>query len=177
MKALLLATVFAVGLASATALKAQNQPDIGEMTVPQLIEAAPSLHPMGLYILAARLLRQGDGQAAANWMYAGQLRYRFLIQATDPDQGHQDRVLFSALSEQVGRPVNEYIGGNVDEWIAAINWALDWDEVNDNTLLSKTENAEALAAIRNGLVGFRDSIEARREEIPRLRTENGLPNR
>ena len=46
-------------------------------------------------------------------------------------------LLFSALTEQVGRPVNEYIAGNVDEWLAAMQWALDWDAANDNGVTSK----------------------------------------
>src|SRR5690606_4095506 len=130
-----------------------------------------------LYILAARLLAEGDGYAAAQWMYAGQLRYRFLIAAEGGDTFSNDRVLFSALHESVGRPVNEYIGGDVDEWLAVIDWALEWDETNPNPTTSRTEHAGAWQDTRDGLVSLRAQIEAQRDEIPAMRAENGLENR
>src|SRR5690606_29124085 len=137
---------------------------------------ATTLHPSALYVLAARLLAEGRGQEAANWMYAGQLRYRFMILAGG-DAAQEDEILFSALSETVGRPVNEYIAGDVDEWLAAMQWALDWDEANDNAQTSKSDHAATLDGVRAGLLGLMAQVEANRENIPREREANGLPNR
>lgn len=176
MKNLLAAGAMSLALLWAGPLPAQEQ-DFATMPMEELIETAPEQHPAALYILAARLLGEGRGQEAANWMYAGQLRYRFLLAVAGEEAMRGDGPLFGALSEQVGRPVNEYIAGDVDEWIAAIDWALDWDEANDNSVTSKTDHAEELAEIRTGLVELRDSIDERREEIVRLREENGLENR
>lgn len=176
MRAMVVALFLALGL-NVTSANAQSDANVGEMTTAQLVAAAPTLHPAALYVLAARFMNEGEGIEAANWMYAGQLRYRFLLVARNAQPSDDDMILFSALSESVGRPVNEYIGGNVDEWIAAINWALEWDAEHDNPLTSKTASSDALATVRNGLLEFRDSLEERREEIPRLRAENGLPNR
>src|SRR5690606_22055579 len=106
MKTLLSCILVALTLLAAAPAQAQT---LENMRRAELEPQATDLHPAALYVRAARLLAEGDGQAAANWMYAGQIRYRFLIEAED---SHDDRVLFTALTEQVGRPVNEYIGGD-----------------------------------------------------------------
>ncbi|MET3925410.1 hypothetical protein [Devosia sp. 2618] len=170
--------IFAVFLATTllSAAQAQQTPNFENLTVEQLQQQAADLHPAALYLLASRLLQRGDGQGAANWMYAGQLRYRFLLEA-EGAAGRDDRVLFDALSEQVGRPIDEYIAGDVDEWLAAMDWALEWDAANDNGTTSKAEYASALAKTRAGLESFRQSVEAQREEIPQQRAANGLENR
>lgn len=145
-----------------------------DMSLAELESQAPDLHPAGLYVLAARLLAQGEGQAAANWMYAGQIRYRFLLEAGG---SQDDGVLFNALSEQVGRPVNEYIAGNVDEWLAAMDWALAWDTANPNGTTSKTVHADVLAEVRAGLERLRAKVDDQRDSIPKEREKNGLENR
>lgn len=157
-------------------LAAPANDDIGSMSTDEIIEQAPSLHPAALYVLSARLLGEGKGQEAANWMYAGQLRYRFMI-AVLGDAGQNERTLFSALTEQVGRPVNEYIAGDPDEWIAAMQWALDWDAANDNFVTSKTEHEPALGEIREGLEALITQVDENRDTIREQREENGLPNR
>lgn len=142
----------------------------------RIVDQAASLHPSSLYVLASRLLVQGKGQEAANWMYAGQLRFRFLL-AVQGKAAANDRVLFSALTEQVGRPVNEYIAGDPDEWIAAMEWALAWDDATDNNVTSKTAHADKLAEVRQGLRQLIEKVDSSRDEIRRQRAENGLENR
>ncbi|MFD2649369.1 hypothetical protein ACFSX5_16405 [Devosia albogilva] len=172
MKTLLSSVLVAFALLATAPAHAQTP--LGDMSIAELQAQATELHPAALYVLAARLLAEGDGQAAAGWMYAGQIRYRFLIEAEDNED---ERILFGALTEQVGRPVNEYIGGNVDEWLAAIDWALAWDAANPNTMTSKTEHATALTEVRAGLERLRVQIEEQREIIPKQRAKNGLENR
>ncbi len=155
---------------------AQADRDLSTITNEEIVAEAGDLHPAALYILASRLYAEGKGQEAANWMYAGQLRYRFMITARG-EAAANERVLFSALSEQVGRPVNEYIAGDPDEWIAAMQWALDWDEATENGVTSKTEHAEALDEIRQGLRNLIEQVDTSREEIREQRTANGLENR
>jgi len=146
--------------------------NLENMSNDEIVAAAPDLHPAALYVLASRLLAEGKGQDAANWMYAGQLRYRMLIVT-----GQEGRVLFDALTEQVGRPVNEYIAGDVDEWIAAMNFALDWDASEPNSMIDMSKHRGAVNEVRAGLETFRDSLDGRREEIARERAKNGLENR
>ena len=156
--------------------QAQDDLNIEAMTSDQIAERAESLQPAVLYVLAARLLSEGRGQEAANWMYAGQLRYRFLLAAMG-EAASDERVLFSALSEQVGRPVNEHIAGDPDEWIAAMTWALEWDEETANDITSKTAHAAELAEVRDGLAQLIEKVDSSRAEIRRHRSEAGLENR
>lgn len=174
MKRLLLSLLLATSLA--TAAPAQDVNSLETMSNVEIEQQAPDLHPAALYILSARLFSEGKGQEAANWMYAGQLRYRFLLTAGG-DDAREEGPLFGALTEQVGRPINEYIGGNVDEWLAAMNWALEWDAANDNSVTSKSEHADDLAEVRAGLESLIADVEANRESIPREREANGLENR
>lgn len=154
---------------------AQAGETLDRMSSAQIAGQAGSLHPSALYVLAARLLAEGRGQEAANWMYAGQIRYRFLLAA--PGAGADDRALFSALTEQVGRPVNEYIAGDPDDWIAAMEWALDWDAANANDLTSKKAHAAELAEVRAGLSRLIARVDSSHAEIRRQRRDNGLENR
>lgn len=173
MNRVITAILFCLGL-SMPSLAAQ-EPDLSQMSNDQIIAVAPDLHPSALYVLASRLLAEGEGQEAANWMYAGQLRYRILITAADEADRQEELVLFNALTEQVGRPVNEYIAGDVDEWIAAIDFALEWDETHPNSLAGAGQ--PAADEVRAGLIQFRDSLDGQREVIAREREENGLENR
>ncbi len=174
MKRLLLSLFMATAMASAT--PAQDVGGLEAMSNVEIEAKAAELHPAALYVLSSRLLSEGKGQEAANWMYAGQLRYRFMITAGG-EAARNEGVLFSALSEQVGRPVNEYIAGDVDEWISAMNWALEWDAANDNGTTSKTEHEAALEEVRSGLKRLIADVEANRETIPQEREANGLENR
>jgi len=174
MKRLLLCFFMATALVSAPL--ALDSDGMGELSNSQIEQNAESLHPGALYILAGRLLEEGKGQEAANWMYAGQLRYRFMLEAGNDPMG-QEMLQFNALSEQIGRPVNEYIAGDVDEWLAAMDWALAWDQANDNGVTSKLDYADELERVRSGLEDLRAKVEASRETIPQEREANGLENR
>lgn len=174
MKRLLLSLLVATTLN--TAAFAVDQDGGGDLTNAQIEQQAEDLHPAAMYILASRLLEEGRGQEAANWMYAGQLRYRFMLEAGQNPMG-QETLQFNVLSEEIGRPVNEYIAGNVDEWIAAMEWALEWDAAHDNFRTSKTEHAALLERVRSGLEGLIKQVEDNRESIPLEREANGLENR
>lgn len=174
MKRMLLSLLMATALSVAAPAQEATNPE--QLSNAEIVAQAADLHPSALYILSARLLSAGEGQDAANWMYAGQLRYRFLITAGG-EAARKEEVLFSALSEQVGRPVNEYIAGDVDEWLAAMQWALDWDAANDNTITSKTDHADALTQVRDGLKRLMADVESNRDSIPKEREANGLENR
>lgn len=174
MKSLLAA--FCMGIGFAASAGAQEHPDYQTMPLEQIKAEAASLHPAALYVLASRLLAEGSEQEAANWMYAGQLRYRFMISALG-EAVNDERVLFLALTEQVGRPVNENIARDVDGWIAAMEWALAWDAANDNAMTSKADHAALLQEVRQGLEGLIAQVNSSRDQIREQRSASGLENR
>lgn len=139
---------------------------------------AEALHPAELYRVAAQLLGRPDrADEAVMWFYVGQLRYRFLLAATKPPPGANERVLFSALSESVGRPVNTYAFGDVEAAVARIDAALAWDAAHDNRLTSKTAFPKEWEEVRRGLRALRDKMLASQDEIRETRRRNGLANR
>lgn len=139
---------------------------------------AEALHPAELYRVSAQLLGRPDrADEAVMWFYVGQLRYRFLLAATKPAAGANDRVLFSALSESVGRPVNSYAFGDVDAAAARIDAALAWDAAHDNPLTSKAAFPREWEEVRRGLRALRDKMLASKDEIRETRRRNGLANR
>jgi hypothetical protein len=166
----------AVAFLAAQSPAPAQEVDLNAISSAQIVAQASSLHPAALYVLSARLLSEGRAQEAANWMYAGQLRYRFMLMALGGAAGN-DRVLYSALSEQVGRPVNEYVAGDPDDWIAAMQWALDWDAETPNDVTSKTRHAAELAEVRDGLQRLIAKVDGSRAQIRRDRAANRLPNR
>jgi len=151
-------------------------PDPAKQTPSEIIAQAENVHPATLYILSAKLMREGRMDDAVRWFYIGQLRYRFHL-ATKPTTMANDQPLFSALSESVGRPINEYAFGDVDAAVAEIDAALAWDAAHPNAFTSKQRYSKELADVRSGLQRLRDDMLARKQEIRETRTRNGLPNR
>lgn len=174
----LLLSALALSLPTAcTAQERQSQPlDPGNQTPAQIIAQADSVHPATLYILASKLMGEGRMDDAVRWFYIGQLRYRFHL-ATNPPSIADDQTLFSALSESVGRPINEYAFGDVDAAVAQIDAALAWDAAHPNNFTSKERYARELAEMRTGLQELRNDMMANKEYIRETRTRNGLENR
>ena len=154
----------------------QGQVDLAQQTPEEIIAGAERAHPAALYVLASKLMGAGRLDEAVRWFYIGQLRYRFYL-LTNPTDAADAGILFSALSESVGRPINEYAFGDVDGAVRQIDAALAWDEAHPNHVTSKDAHPTQLATVRDGLIAMRDDMIARKQEMKETRTRNGLPNR
>lgn len=156
MKRLLLSLVLAVSFVGPSL--ALDEPDIASMSNAEIKRDAAELHPAAMYILAARLLEDGDAEAAAGWMYAGRLRYRFLL-AAGSSRAETETASFDVLEKQIGRKVAAAIADRPEAWLAAIDRALRWDAANDNPITSKTGHAAALESARRELSSLREKVE------------------
>lgn len=136
-----------------------------------------ALHPSEFYKRAAKLFAQGDHADAVFWFYSGQLRYRFHLAARPNLPRDGDPALFASLSEQVGRPINEWAFGDPDALVATLDRVLAWDAATPNTFTSKETFAEALDKNRAGLTQMRNRVAEEKADILRQRSENGLKNR
>ncbi len=134
-------------------------------------------HPAAYYQYAAKLLGEGQGDAATFWFYAGQLRYRTHIACRELAPSDDDRVLFAALSESVGRPINEYAFGDLPVLVKTLDEVLAWDAETPNAFSPPAECKAANETVRAGLTEMRDKIVATGDEIRAQRERNGLPNR
>lgn len=150
---------------------------LADQGVEELREGITDKHPATYMVLAARLFQQGDKQEAVTWFYVGQIRYRAWLKANPDLDPSGDPALFASLMESVGRPLNEYIGGDVDEWGATIDEAIQWHRAHPDGFLGKDDHRSLYASLIAGLEDMRDEIAASKDEIRRQRRENGLENR
>ncbi|WP_432460681.1 MULTISPECIES: hypothetical protein [unclassified Agarivorans] len=142
-----------------------------------LVAGIQDKHPSRYLELAGILFQQGYKRQAVKWFYVGQIRYRAYLKARPDLDPSADAALFASLMDTLGRPLNEYIAGDVDEWVEVINQAIDWHHSHADGFLGKASNQAVYAAVLNGLVGMRDHIAVNKDAIRRQRVENGLQNR
>lgn len=136
-----------------------------------------SKHPAAYYQLAASLMGAGRQDEAVFWFYAGQLRYRIHLSCIDAAMQQDEAPLFAALSESIGRPINEYAFGDPPALAATLQKVLDWDGETANGFTSTVDCAAAVAQNRKGLADLRQSVVDGAETIRAERAKNGLPNR
>jgi hypothetical protein len=85
--------------------------------------------------------------------------------------------LFASLQEEVGRPINEYVGADPDGWAAAIECARDWDARTRNGYEPKAPCQAQIADQRGGMDALIAQIRQNKDRIRAERRANGLPNR
>ena len=154
-----------------------STPNYDELSIDDLKTQAPSLHPVGLYILASRLFEAGEKDEAVMWYYAGQLRFRFHLLANPDLPRSGDPALFSAMNAVVGFEINKYAGGHPPSWIQAMHDAVLWDADTPNNFTSKTQHSTEYAQIIKGVEDFITYAESEADNIRQQRTEQGLENR
>lgn len=167
-----LALTLLLAVGASTGLAAQP----ADLSVAELMQGIEAEHPSAYYTLATTLFeRGGDARdAAVFWFYLGQLRFRYHLAANPDLPPSGDPALFASLSGVVGRPINEYAGGDPDAWVAAIDRALEWDAAHPNAFTPKDRDSAAYEENRSGLAELRDWISANKAQIRATREEAGL---
>lgn len=131
----------------------------------------------------AACLRAGRLADAARLWYAASIRLRTL--AALDSRPDRTPALMAALQESLGRPVNTWLGGDVRDWRAAIDWAIAWDQRTDFADLPRALDALGLpvdrsqaratyAEQRAGIGALRTTLAGDPTEIYRTRTTQGL---
>ena len=169
--------ILACLVAATLPARAATAQDLTTMPLVELERRVTGEHPSAYFVLASRSFEAGKRDEATRWLYVAQLRYRFHVAANPDLPPDGDAALFGSLMETIGRPINEWAGGNVDGWIAAMQGALDWDAAKPNGFTRKEAHPAELATVRAGLAGLIRSIDERRDALPTERTRNGLQNR
>lgn len=132
--------------------------------------------PWDDYSRAAQLFNAGQRLQAGCVMYRGQFRARLMMLA-DPNLPPDGApALFASLNEMVARPINQWLGGDRDEWIAVIECARDWARNNDDPDYPRrrygTEHARVLSGLEELITAIPPKAELRAQ-----RRAAGLPNR
>jgi hypothetical protein len=133
-------------------------------------------HPAYYYQLAAELFKAGRKDDALFAFYLGQLRYRTLLLAHPDAPKDGDPAVFAALSERVGRPLNEYASDDVAAWARTIDAVLAYDRDHPDKFISPVEYPAQSEEVRKGLVAFRDKLLEDPERVQKIRRANGLEN-
>ena len=167
-------------MALLTAVPTPAQAQADDPSIPptaELLAGAADLPPSSLFILAMKLFGEGRHEDAVKWFYVAQIRGRFrlAVEPNLPPDG--EPALYNALFETIGPVINGWAFGDIPGLAARMNDALDWDAAHANGLTPKAPNMAALERVRGGLVQFRDSVVAQRDDIRRERAANGLENR
>ena len=145
---------------------------------PAKVEASlPNQEPSAYYIYADRLFHEGKKDDAVFWFYVGELRFRFYLSANPHLSPGGAPAAFSALRTTLGPTISGYAGGNVKEWVKAIDRALAWDAAVTNGITSKEKFPGTYEEIRAGLKKTRDQLESQADVIRAQRKEAGLENR
>ena len=156
-------------------LYAELTPDqIKKLPSAAIEKQLPDEHPTSYYLYASRLFTEGRKDDAVFWFYVGQLRYRVHLKAHPELDPSGDPAVFSSLSATMGRKFNEYAGGSIKDWVAAIDRALKWDAATANGFTSKKKYAKTYQEIRSGLKSMRDEVEATADSIRANRKKAGL---
>lgn len=136
-----------------------------------------SQHPAAYYTEAGRLLQAGQREAAVFIFYLGQLRFRTHLAARPNLPRDADPAVFAALSESVGRPVNEYAFGDMPALLRTLDAVAEYDRRNPDRFTDPAAFPDATRRTREGMAQFRANLAGRFDEIRRARAANGLENR
>jgi hypothetical protein len=169
---------FAISLFFACSALPASADDLATLSIEQLKNDIEKQHPAGLYILAQKLFASGQKDEAVFWYYAGQLRYRVYLTVNqsklDPAG---DPAVFSALTEEIGRPVNEYAFGDIPRLAKTIDAVIAWDQSHANALTPREKYRTEYDQITTGLTQLRDNMIKNADSIRQQRTAAGLENR
>jgi hypothetical protein len=162
-------------LGSTLAVLAQ---DPGTLSIDELEKSIENQHPSSYYILAKKLFESEKKDDAVFWFYAGQLRYRVYLAVNQGKlEPSGDPALFASLTEEVGKPLNEYAFGDISQLVKAIDAVIAWDKSHSNQLTPRDQYQSEYNEITASLVELRDEAVQNEESIRQTRTANGLENR
>jgi hypothetical protein len=170
-------STFVTGFVILWALEVSAQ-NPATLSIEQLKSGIENQHPSYFYILAAKLFAVGKKDEAVFWYYAGQLRYRvYLLVNKDKLEPSGDPAAFAALSEEIGRPINEYAFGDIRQLAKTIDAVLAWDGSHSNALTPHKKYRSQYDQIIAGLTQMRDEVLRKADSIRKIRAANGLGNR
>lgn len=169
--------VFITGFVLFWVLNASAQ-DPATLSIEQLRNGIENRHPSYFYILAGKLFAAGKKDEAVFWFYAGQLRYRvYLLVNKDKLEPSGDPAVFASLSEEIGRPLNEYAFGDIPQLAKSIDAVIAWDQSHSNALTPRDKYRSEYDQIVAGLTQMRDEVVRKADSIRKTRAANGLENR
>lgn len=113
-------------------------------------------HPSKIWAEAARFLESGNMDKATLWFYAGQLRFRVLLDCPVMESDMQDLIVFSAQFETLEPKINNWAAQNLDRFVEILDDVLDWDESNIDQPKNYASCSEARSSVRTTYATIRE---------------------
>lgn len=113
-------------------------------------ENAQDYAPPAFYALSKALFDDGHRDEGAFWFYAGQLRGRYDANRCADSTARQE---VSALNQQYGTPINQYMIKDLPKWEAVINQVVEWDKKTPHHYDPRWINLHGMNAMLAGLAG------------------------
>jgi len=88
-----------------------------------------------------------------------------------------DPAVFASLSEEIGRPLNEYAFGDIPQLAKTIDAVLAWDRSHSNALTPREKYRSEYDQVAAGLTHMRNEVVRNADSIRKTRAANGLENR
>ena len=141
-----------------------------------------------LYVLSIRLYDLGKKYEAVYWFYNAQMRARVFMDSLDPNKigsigstAFELKHAFLSFNELAGTYINGHAFGDIDKLIKVLNKVLEENtEYNPSKVypkvkfLSKRKMKKIQKDYIDGLKEMIDYVVNNKEEIYRLRKENGI---
>lgn len=177
----LLKTLGAAALLFLLSLPALAEPtpfdDAVAKTPDELMKGIENQHPMIYFVLAGKLYDANRREEATFWLYAGQLRYRFRIEALPEAAQAQEKAVFTEMTRQLGGPINIWAFGDTEMLASTVDAVLAWDEKTPNGFTSKADYVEQWQTSRKGLAEFGTYVRENADKIRAERSKKGWENR
>jgi hypothetical protein len=134
-------------------------------------------HPAEYYARARTLFNDGQRIEAVFIYYLGQLRYRAHLAARPDLPKSGDPALFGALSDGVGRPINQWAFGDIPMMDDLLKSVVAYDLANPDTFTPAAAFPVIWEQQRAGIERLRQRMLANADKMRAQRTANGLENR
>ena len=136
-----------------------------------------AVHPIEQIQRAAQLFERGQREEAVYLYYVGQLRLRIYLMARPNLPPDGEPALAASLFEAVGRPINEWAAGDIDQLVATLDRVIDWHAAHDDQLTPKARHRRAHRHNVSGLRDLKNHFDQNRAMVRQQRQANGLENR
>ncbi len=117
-------------------------------------------HPSKYFYAAMDILNSNKYNDAAFLFYLGTLRYKFYNLANPDYQASEDGAYEASLLNLIGEAINIYLKTNIDNYISALKFTIDYYQKNDFFFFSKHNNKEKHEQIANKFLNTISDLES-----------------
>ncbi|MGL1959400.1 MAG: hypothetical protein OCD00_19095 [Colwellia sp.] len=120
----------------------------------------PNSHPKYIAFYSLRLWNEGRKDEAHFWYYAALLRFNFYLYVNPHLENSGEHELRDSIRKGMMNDIDYYEMNNPGALATAIDRAIEWDENNANSFVSKKDNNDKLMQVRKSLINKKNMASA-----------------